>query len=59
MFSECDLRAKLDEKRNVHALASARFFLQTNSVAETQVIPRSRAKQVPAVPARDEENRAR
>jgi hypothetical protein len=36
----------------VHALESARFFLQTNSVAETQVIPCSRAKQVPAVPAR-------
>ena len=28
MFSECDLRAKLDEKRNAHALESARFFFK-------------------------------
>jgi hypothetical protein len=59
MFSGCAVRAKLDEIRNVHVLGSARFFLETNSVAETQVIPCSGAKWVPAGPARDEENRAR
>jgi hypothetical protein len=44
MFSECDVRAKLDEKRNVHALQSAQFFVRTNSVAEMQMILCSGAK---------------
>ena len=59
MFSECDVRAKLDEKLNVRALQSAQFFRPNEFGCGDASDSVQRGKIVPAVPARDEANRAR
>jgi hypothetical protein len=60
MFSECDVRAKLDEKRNVRALQSARFFRPNEFGCGNANDSVQRVKiGSGAVPSRDEANRAR